>query len=115
MKICHAPRRFECIDAQNDFARAKAPARSASTIISRALGLLSGATESSRSKMRASAGSLRALSVARSLSPGKYSTLRRGLIAMLVSLILRILRCNIAYHAVSATRSFGQFLSVRFN
>ena len=48
----------------------KPPALTASATCWRAAGLLCGATESSRSRMMASAGRLRAFSMARALEPG---------------------------------------------
>ena len=61
------------------------PAATASATCCRAAALPSGATKSSRSRMTASAGSVRAFSMARALEPGMYSTLRRGRMAMLMS------------------------------
>ena len=51
---------------------------------SRAAFFASGATASSRSMIRASAGNVRALSKARLFEPGIYSTERRGLIESVV-------------------------------
>src|ERR1019366_4559370 len=54
------------------------PAAIACAIWSRAIALVSGATESSRSRMMPSAGRLRAFSSARAFDPGMNSRLRRG-------------------------------------
>ena len=54
------------------------PPRTAATAMARASSLASGATASSRSKMRTSAGSARAFSSARALDAGMNSALRRG-------------------------------------
>src|SRR6516164_975455 len=62
----------------------KEPVVTASNICWRAAALPSGATESSRSRMTASAGKVRALSIARALDAGIYSTLRRGRMLMLM-------------------------------
>jgi hypothetical protein len=62
----------------------KEPAVTASMTCWRAAALASGATESSRSRMTASAGRVRAFSIARALEPGMYSTLRRGRMFMLM-------------------------------
>ena len=61
------------------------PAVTAFNTCWRAAALPSGATGSSRSRMTASAGKVRAFSMARALEPGMYSTLRRGRMVMLIS------------------------------
>ena len=60
----------------------KAPALTASETWRRAAAFASGATESSRSRMTASVGKVRAFSMARALEPGMYNTLRRGRMLM---------------------------------
>jgi len=63
-QILTAPGRIDAIDANDEFAPAK-PA-----LARRGGDLASGATESSRSRMIASAARLRALAMARGLDPG---------------------------------------------
>ena len=58
--------------------RPKPPAATASHTCLRASSLASGATASSRSRIKLSAGRVRALSRARALEPGIYNMLRRG-------------------------------------
>ena len=64
------PGRVEAVDADDDFARAEPAGATASMTCSRAAALASGATESSRSRMTASAGRVRAFSIARAFEPG---------------------------------------------
>lgn len=68
------------------------PSDSALTTFARASAFASGATASSRSKMRPSAGRPRAFSSARVLEPGMYRTLRRGRVVFAM-ICLSLCRC----------------------